>query len=264
MKELRYASLLHDFGKVGVREEVLVKAKKLQPVHLDLIRQRAELIKRGLELGYARRQVDWLGRGQRAGYRQQAETWDAELAALLEEVDRAVKAVTMANEPSILAEDFLEDLQHLAVRAFIDHLGESQTVITPHEARILAIRRGSLTEEEFRDIQSHVVHTFQFLSQIPWTRDLRRVPEIARGHHEKLDGSGYPEGKGGDDIPLQTRMMTISDIFDALTAGDRPYKGAIPVERALEILDRERRAGALDGALVELFTELRPWQRRRA
>lgn len=261
IKELRYASLLHDFGKVGVREDVLVKAKKLQPAHLELIRQRAELIKRGLELGYARRKIDQLRGGPRAGYRQQAETWDAELAALIEELDRAVKAVTMANEPSILVDDFLADIQHLAVRAFVDHLGEPHTVITPQEARILAIRRGSLTEDEFRDIQSHVVHTFQFLSQIPWTRDLRRVPEIAGGHHEKLDGSGYPEGKRADDIPLQTRMMTISDIFDALTAGDRPYKGAVPVERALDILDRERRAGALDGPLVELFFELRPWQR---
>jgi HD-GYP domain-containing protein (c-di-GMP phosphodiesterase class II) len=262
MKEIRYASLLHDFGKVGVREEVLVKAKKLQPGHLELIRHRAELIKRGLELAYARRKMDWLAGGDRPGYRAQLEAWDAELAAQIEEVDRAFKVVTVANEPSILAEDFLDDVQRLAVRAFVDHLGEPRTVITPHEARILAIRRGSLTEEEFRDIKSHVVHTFQFLSQIPWTRDLRRVPEIARSHHEKLNGSGYPEGKRGDDIPLQTRMMTISDIFDALTAADRPYKGAVSVERALDILDQERRAGALDSGLVDLFFALRPWEGR--
>jgi HD-GYP domain-containing protein (c-di-GMP phosphodiesterase class II) len=264
MKEIRYASLLHDFGKVGVREEVLVKAKKLLPAHLDLIRHRAEIIKRGLELACARRKVDWLARPRRSGYREQAERWETELAGLLEEVDRALKAVSMANEPSVLAEEFVDDIQHLAVRAFVDHLGEPRTVITPQEARVLSIRRGSLTEEEYRDIQSHVVHTFQFLSQIPWTRELRRVPEIARSHHEKLDGSGYPEGKRGDEIPLQTRMMTIADIFDALTAADRPYKGAVPVERALDILDCERRAGALDSELVDLFIELRPWQRRPA
>ncbi len=84
-------------------------------------------------------------------------------------------------------------------------------------------------------------HTFQFLSQIPWTKELRRIPEIARSHHEKLDGTGYPVGKQSGDIPIQTRMMTIADIFDALTAADRPYKAAVPIEGALDILAQEAR-----------------------
>jgi HD-GYP domain-containing protein (c-di-GMP phosphodiesterase class II) len=261
MKELRYASLLHDFGKVGVREEVLVKAKKLPAAHLELIRHRAELLKRGLELASLRRQLDHVARHGAPAPRSRVAAWDAELAALVEEVDRGLKAVAMANEPSVLAQDFAEDIQHLAARAFVDHLGVGHTLITPAEARILSIRRGSLTDEEFRDIRSHVVHTFQFLSQIPWTPDLRRVPELARSHHEKLDGSGYPAGKRGGDIPLQVRMMTIADIFDALTAADRPYKAALPVERALDILHEEARAGALDAPLVALFAELGPWRR---
>jgi response regulator RpfG family c-di-GMP phosphodiesterase len=260
MKEIRYASLLHDFGKVGVREEVLVKARKLHPTHLDLIRLRADLIKRGIELRYARRKMDWLVRSGRRGFDAQAEAWDAELAALVEELDRGLKAVAVANEPSLLAEQFVDDIQHLAVRAFLDHLGEPQTLITPPEAKILGIRRGSLTDEEFRDIQSHVVHTFQFLSQIPWTRDLRGVPRIAASHHEKLDGSGYPAAKRAPEIPIQTRMMTIADIFDALSAGDRPYKPAVPVERALDILQQERRAGAIDADLLDLFVALQPWR----
>jgi HD-GYP domain-containing protein (c-di-GMP phosphodiesterase class II) len=119
-----------------------------------------------------------------------------------------------------------------------------------------------LTEEEYREIQSHVTHTFQFLSQIPWTKELRHVPDIARAHHEKLDGSGYPEGRRGAEIPIQGRMMTISDIFDALTAGDRPYKSTMSLERALDILTLERRSGTIDPALLDLFVDLRPWERR--
>ena len=106
-----------------------------------------------------------------------------------------------------------------------------------------------------------MVHTFQFLTQIPWTRELRRVPEIARSHHEKLDGSGYPFGICADDIPLQSRMMAIADIYDALTSTDRPYKKAVRVEEALDILDAERRAGALDGGLLDLFIEARVYER---
>ena len=107
-----------------------------------------------------------------------------------------------------------------------------------------------------------MVHTYQFLSQIPWTKELRRVPDIARSHHEKLDGSGYPEGRLAVDIPVQARMMTISDIFDALTASDRPYKAAVPVDRALDILNHERKAGAVDAALLDLFVSVKPWERR--
>src|SRR4029450_9114185 len=121
------------------------------------------------------------------------------------------------------------------------------------EARVLSITRGSLTPEEYEEIQSHVVHTYQFLKQIPWTQELRRVPEIARSHHEKLDGSGYPAGWRAADIPIQTRMMTISEMCGALTARDRPSKPALPVDRALDILGQERRAGALDGDLLSLF-----------
>jgi len=261
MKEIRYASLLHDFGKVGVREEVLVKAKKLPPGHLDLIRQRGEIIRRGLELGFARKKTDWLLRHGREGFAERASFWDAELAALLADLEQHLKAVVAANEPTVMPDDVSAGLRELAGRAYTEDLGESLTLITPEEARVLSISRGSLTPEEYRQIQSHVVHTYQFLRQIPWTKELRRVPEIARSHHEKLNGSGYPDGWRAPDIPVQTRMMTIADIFDALTSRDRPYKPAVPVERALDILTRERQVGAVDGALLQIFIAVRPWER---
>jgi HD-GYP domain-containing protein (c-di-GMP phosphodiesterase class II) len=120
---------------------------------------------------------------------------------------------------------------------------------------VLSIPRGSLSEEERKEIESHVKHTYKFLSQIPWTRDLRRVPEIAYAHHEKLNGKGYPRAIPAQEIPVQSKMMAISDIYDALTASDRPYKKAVPHEKALEILKKESDQGLIDSDLFNVFVE---------
>jgi HD-GYP domain-containing protein (c-di-GMP phosphodiesterase class II) len=258
--ELRYASLLHDFGKVGVREHVLVKAKKLYPADLDRIRHRVELLKRDLALRTARAKLDHAL--ARAGdYAEHAARLDAELAAALAELDRQLDLIGVANEPTVQAQTFMGEILRLASHTWEDAEGRPRTVLTPEEARVLAIPRGSLTDEERLAIQQHVVHTFQFLTQIPWTKELRRVPEIARAHHEKLDGTGYPYGARAEQIPVQSRMMAIADIYDALTASDRPYKKALRAEEALAILDAERRAGALDSALLDLFFEARVFER---
>ena len=170
----------------------------------------------------------------------------------------------LANEPAILPRDFVEEIERLARRSLEDDLGGGRTLITPEEASILAIPRGSLTPDEVRQIQSHVVHTYQFLAQIPWTKEFRRIPEIARSHHEKLDGSGYPYGMKADEIPVQSKIMAIADIYDALTAGDRPYKNAVPPDTALDILGEERRAGRIDAALLDLFIDAKVYGRTGA
>ncbi len=192
MTELRYAALLHDFGKVGVREQVLVKAKKLLPAELDGIRQRVELIKRGLELRYAGKKIEHLVEKGRRRYATQAAAFDAELAAYVATLDQGIARIVAANEPAVLPRDFAAGIERLALDVFEDHLGTRESVITPEEAEILAIPRGSLTPAEFKEIQSHVIHAYEFLTRIPWTREFRRIPEIARSHHEKLDGTGYP------------------------------------------------------------------------
>jgi HD-GYP domain-containing protein (c-di-GMP phosphodiesterase class II) len=260
MTELRYAALLHDFGKVGVREQVLVKAKKLLPGELDRIRQRVELIKRGLALRYADKKVEHLFAKGRRGYAKRAAALDAELAADADRLDQSLARIVAANEPAVLPRDFAEDIERLAFDVFEDHRGQRETVITHAEAEILAIPRGSLTPTEYKEIQSHVIHTYEFLARIPWTQEFRRIPEIARSHHEKLDGTGYPEGRQGGDIPVQSRMMTIADIYDALTAGDRPYKKGIATVEALDILEHERRAGHLDGTLLDVFVEAKIYE----
>jgi len=258
--ELRYASLLHDFGKVGVREHVLVKAKKLYPADLERIRHRVELLKRDLALRTERGKLD-RALARAVDYAEHAARLDAELAAALAELDRELDLIGVANEPTVQAQTFMAEILRLASHTWHDADGTPRTVLTPEEARVLAIPRGSLTDAERLAIQQHVVHTFQFLTQIPWTKELRRVPEIARAHHEKLDGTGYPYGVRADEIPVQSRMMAIADIYDALTASDRPYKKALRAEEALAILDAERRAGAVDSALLDLFIEARVFER---
>ena len=263
MKEIRYASLLHDFGKVGVREEVLVKAKKLYPKHLELIKQRVETIRRGLELRYSRRKIEYLLQKGRKRFAQRAEALDAEMASFLAELDDALSRVIAANEPSVMPEEFAAAIQRFALQTFEDHLGGHRPIITPEEARVLAIPKGTLTEEERRQIESHVVHTFQFLAQIPWTKEFRNIPEIARSHHERLNGSGYPYGMKAEQIPLQSKIMAICDIYDALTAADRPYKKAIPSEGALDILGYERKVGHIDGVLLDLFIDAKIFELTR-
>ncbi len=261
VREIRYAALLHDFGKVGVREHVLVKSKKLYPGDLDRIRQRIELLMRDLELGVTRRKLDWAVRHGQPGYPEHAAKLDAELATAIAELNEALDVILTMNEPSVHSQDFTGQLLRITARSWDDHRGRRRTLLTPEEASVLAITRGSLTEIERREIQQHVVHTYEFLNQIPWTREFRRIPEIARSHHEKLDGSGYPSGARGEHIPVQSRMMTIADIYDALTATDRPYKKAIRAEEALDTLRAEQRSGALDGHLLELFIDARVFEK---
>ena len=125
----------------------------------------------------------------------------------------------------------------------------------------LSVRKGSLTPDERREIQSHVANTREFLAVLPWPPELAKVPEIAGAHHEKLDGTGYPDGLVGEEIPLASRVMTVCDIYDALTAMDRPYKRAMPIDSALDVLREEAGMGLLDGDMVRVFIESRIWRR---
>jgi len=143
----------------------------------------------------------------------------------------------------------------------MDFDGGAKPLLTGDEVRLLSIRKGSLDDRERVQIESHVVHTFNFLQQIPWTKEIRNVPEIARGHHEKLNGLGYPYKLSAPEIPMQTRMMTISDIFDALSATDRPYKKAVNLEKALDILRFSVKDGELDPELYKIFLEAKVYER---
>ena len=255
IKEIRYAGLLHDFGKVGVREQVLVKAKKLYPLQLDLIKQRHHFVRRTAEREFWRKRAEFLETHGRKGYEPFLRTLEEEHAREIEVLDGFLDAVLNANEPTVLPAGRFEALLQLSRRSYEDPTGRPHPYLTEEEMRYLTIAKGSLDETERLEIESHVTHTYRFLQQIPWTRELQHIPMIAYGHHEKLDGRGYPRRVTGEAIPIQTRMMTISDIYDALSAADRPYKTAVAPARALDIMAEEVRAGQLDQELFRLFVE---------
>jgi response regulator RpfG family c-di-GMP phosphodiesterase len=259
LQEIHYASLLHDFGKVGVREKVLIKGKKLYVGEATLVRQRFAYIKRTLEAQHLRAKLEQVLSGRAVP--ELLAQMDREHEAQQAETDQLLQMVLQANEPTILEEDVVRALHDLPSRTYADMEGNRHPYLTPEELGALCIRKGSLTERERRDIESHVTHTFNFLSQIPWTGEYKRVPEIAFAHHERLDGSGYPRQLTAADIPIQSKMMAIADVFDALAAWDRPYKKAVPVERALDILRDEAHIGKLDGAILDLFVAARIYEK---
>jgi HD-GYP domain-containing protein (c-di-GMP phosphodiesterase class II) len=257
MKELRYAALLHDFGKVGVREEVLVKAKKLYPLQFSRLLDRFDYIRRDLEARIAQQKVELLlGHFRKESEaRARLKILDGEASRLLGELDRYVEFITRANEPTILPSSDFDLLTEISQRTYHDPRGAERPYLTSEEVRYLSIPRGSLDTDERRQIESHVTHSFNFLAQIPWTPEYRGIPDIARAHHEKLNGHGYPDGLTSSAIPVQAKMMTICDIFDALSASDRPYKRAVPTDRALDILKLCVRDEEIDAELFRLFLD---------
>ncbi len=225
LRELRYAALLHDFGKVAVPEYIFAKSKKLPDGRLDTVRLRFLL---AIEQSHDEAERD-------------------DLYALLARIEAA-------NEPAVVAADAEAALDEARSRMFRDGT-DVRPLIDDRELEYLTIPRGSLSNDERDRMQQHVTQSFLFLREIPWhTTPWPNVADLAYGHHEHLDGTGYPRGLSGDQISPQVRMMTISDIFDALTAGDRPYKKALSIERALDILTKEfAERGKIDPLLLDVF-----------
>lgn len=247
LRELRLAALLHDVGKLVVPEDVLHKAKKLPPLLWERVSARFDLIRRTLELEHCR------GSGA-----------DGNLRAALDEVERARRTIRDANEPTIIDGDAGDVLSEIARRRFCGPDGEETPYLTDEELHYLEIRRGTLDERERALIEFHVDATYQFLSSIPWTDDVKNVAEYAYAHHEKLDGSGYPRRLAAKDIPIQARIITMADMFDALTQSDRPYKPALSPDRALAILEEEADAGHIDGVLLRIMIQSRAYERLKS
>ncbi len=248
--ELRYAALLHDFGKVGVREDVLVKANKLYPMQRELLRARFDYAKRSLEVQHLRRTMLMLQHGATSADIAEQERWFREQS---DQLDGLWQIVETANRPTVLAAQVSSTLEQLQHHLYLGPDERDHPLLTAEECEVLSIPRGTLSAVERLEIERHVSHTYRFLAQIPWSRALKRVPEIAHGHHERLTGSGYPLGLAGGEVCLEARIMAIADIYDALTAADRPYKKAVPHADALNILRSEAASGHVDAELVDLF-----------
>jgi HD-GYP domain-containing protein (c-di-GMP phosphodiesterase class II) len=261
LREIRYASVLHDFGKVGVREEVLVKAKKLYPQQLEVVRERFNFVRKSIAEQHSQAKLQYLLEKGREEYLSRLPEFDREAAERLREMDEYFEFILKCNEPTVLPEGNFERLLDVAARRYLDDWsGQERTLLNSDEIRFLSIPKGSLDQAERTEIESHVIHTVKFLTEIPWTKEIRNIPAIARAHHEKLDGTGYPYKLGSVEIPIQSRMMTISDIYDALSASDRPYKRAVPPDKALSIIEFDVKKKLIDPELFRIFIERQLWK----
>lgn len=255
LTELRYATLLHDFGKVGVREELLVKAKKLFPYELESLRERYRFIKKSIEADFYRECLEYTLENGIDRFNIMQPSLEASFREKIHEIQDILDFLVKANEPSVMEDGNFQRLVDIAKCQHLDSNGHMTPLLTERETHVLSIRRGSLSESERIEIESHVRHTFRFLSKIPWTKDLGRIPEIAYAHHEKLNGRGYPNHLQLPEIPIESQMLSVADIFDALTAQDRPYKPALPLQKAIDILYFDVNQNHINRELVDLFVK---------
>jgi HD-GYP domain-containing protein (c-di-GMP phosphodiesterase class II) len=251
LKELEFSGVLHDFGKVYIEPAIFQKAKKLFPGDLDRLRLRLKYLRRSLELDFAERCLDCNDTDRKCIAEEREQS--------LETITRIGSLIEDLNEPRILEEDPADIID----RIFSSDIppvkgvnGEEIPLLTDSEIFNLCVKRGSLNPDERAEIERHVVLSYEFVKQIPWPPEYANIPKYVRAHHEMLDGSGYPDKLQGDDIPVQSQLLAVADIYDALTASDRPYKKAAPPERALAILDDEAKRGRLNSHYVGIMRHL--------
>ena len=252
MEELRIAAWMHDVGKITTPEHVVNKSTKLETLidRIGLIETRFELIAQNLENRYLKEKLDLVAGG--AG-RDALKQKDQEMAEALKRVDDDMALIRACNHPGeFLNDDKIAQLQTIARKTFSTGNGD-RPYLTEDELTNLTIRKGSLTSEERTVIEHHATMTAKILEELPFPKKLARVPEYASGHHEKLDGSGYPQGLNKDKLSLQSRIMAIADIFEALTARDRPYKKPMKLSQAVRIMGFMKKDNHIDPDLYDLF-----------
>jgi 3',5'-cyclic-nucleotide phosphodiesterase len=241
LQELEYAALLHDFGKIAVPERVLNKANRLEEDRLKVIEQRFKKIKM---LKYKR-------------LHQQSDSNDAtdKFEAMAQQLDDQLAFIKQVNEADYVDDDKKDQLDEIAANTYVGEDGKEKNLLTDRELKNLKIETGTLNDNEWEQMQAHPSHSRSFLEQIPWGERFEEVPFIAGTHHEKLDGSGYPYALDADEIPFQTRILTVVDTYDALTSTNRAYRDAYSSEKAIRILRAEVEENRLDEDLVDLFVE---------
>ncbi len=257
--ELEIAAWLHDCGKITTPEHIVDKATKLQALfdRIELVKARFELLRKEVENRWLRRRIEALEAGRQAN-----PDWETEYRQTLRELreeEAFIEGVNPGGE--FMSEADRKRVQAIGNRRWHDLNGEPHPLLTEDEIYNLTIAKGTLTPEEREQINSHIVATINILEALPFPKQLKRVPEYAGSHHERMDGKGYPRGLRGDEMPLQARIMAIADVFEALTARDRPYKPGKKLSEALRILQTMSEEGHIDPDLFELFMRERIWER---
>ena len=245
--ELKIAGLLHDCGKVTTPVHVVDKATNLEAIYdrITLIDTRFEVLKRDLEIQALRGELD-----------------ERKLRVRLRELDddrRFLHACNMGSER--MKDEDIARVKRIAAYRWRDVAGHEANFLSDDEVKNLTIRAGTLTEEERKIINHHIVATIKMLEALPWPKHLANVPEYAGGHHERMDGRGYPRGLKREQMSVQARCMGIADIFEALTARDRPYKKGKTLSESLEILGRMKLNHHVDPDLFDIFVRKKVYRR---
>lgn len=252
LNELRIAALMHDIGKITTPEYIVDKATKLETIYdrIHVVKTRFEALKRDLKIEYLEQKYAYEKEG--AG-----EEWiyklEEDYAKKLEALEDDIKFLEAANiGGEFMADDKIARVKTIAARRWVED-GVEKPLLTDDEVKNITIRKGTLTEEERQKINDHARVSNEMLAKLPFPKKLRRVPDIAGGHHEKLNGKGYPQGLNAEQLTLEARILALADIFEALTASDRPYKEAKKLSEATKILNFMVKDGELDPELVKFF-----------
>lgn len=250
--ELRIAAWLHDCGKVTTPESVMDKPTKLSTIfdRIHLVEQRFELLKKQAECDMLRKQLE----ATKSGQSLDAAKLDIQLAAFKQQLDEDRDFLCNANiGGEFMTPEHQQRVRDIAAYTLLDAEGKPTNLLTENETYNLNIARGTLTSEERTIINNHIVVTINMLESLPYPKDLRRVPEYAGGHHERMDGKGYPRGLTREQMSVPARVMGIADIFEALTSRDRPYKKAKTLSESLNILGKMKLDNHIDPDLFDVF-----------
>ena len=252
--ELYLAGWLHDCGKVATPPHVVDKGMKLETItdRIEVMDTRFEVLKRDVEIAKLKKQIKLMTEGSANG---EIKTLEEDLTARIEELSLDQTFIQKTNRGGEFMEE--EDQKRVAdIGNYKWNLeGEETNFFDEKDVRNLQIPKGTLLPEEREIINDHIVITIDMLNKLPYPKNLRKIPEFAGGHHEKLDGTGYPKGLKDEEMSVQAKMMAIADIYEALTAADRPYKDGKKLSQAMRIMGFMKKDYEIDEELFAIFVK---------
>jgi len=253
LNELRIAALMHDVGKITTPEYVVDKSTKLETIYdrINVIKTRAEVVRRDYQIEYMSKKIKLLEKDDKKGIENLKAEYKEKLTELESDIE-FLKASNIGGE--FMSDDKIERIHKIANRKWKEN-GEEKPLLSDNEVLNITIRKGTLTEDERQIINNHARMSLEMLNKLPFPKKLRRIPEIAGGHHEKLNGKGYPQGLTAEQLSLESRILALADIFEALTACDRPYKDAKKMSEVVKIISFMVKDYELDEELVKFFYE---------